>query len=338
MTKSKKPKLRFRFRRHHSERPLHKRVALHPLSIFLVLCAGVLIVASTWRAGADTLEVTAKVPAPLPAGPAIITSPHDQDHLTETPITVAGTCPDNTYVKLYRDDVFSGVSQCVGGHFSISTSLADGANKLQAKVYNITDDEGPASAPIIVYYDRPVTPTPSAPTGQAPPVTSTPSGSGAISGTGNGPLVITGDYQYQAHYTGQPFSWKFQVSGGARPYTITITWGDGETTTFQSQDGILNLSHAYKKGGDYQPILHVTDADGATVQLQLSAVVKDWPIIAVTTMPFGAEIERYLWALWPAYLAILLMLASFWLGELEVVHYIWMDKVRGKRRHKRRHV
>lgn len=297
-----------------------------------MLCGGVLIVASTWRASADTIQVSAKVAAPLPSGPAIITSPHDQDHLTATPVTVVGTCPDNTYVKLYRDDAFSGVAQCEGGHFGISTSLSVGANKLQARVYNITDDEGPTSASITVYYVLPVT-TPNTPAAQTPPPASTPTGSGT---SGGGPLSVTGDYNYQMHYAGQPFAWKFQVNGGVGPYTITITWGDGETTTFQSTDGLLNLMHAYKKGGEYQPMLHVTDATDATIQLQLSAIVKDWPFVAVTTVPFAADIERYLWALWPAYLAILLMLVSFWLGELEVVHFIWADKIRSKRR-KRRH-
>jgi hypothetical protein len=319
MKKSKKPKLRFRFRRHRSERPLHKRLALHPLSIFVMLCAGVLIAASTWRASADTIEVGAKVAAPLPTAPAVITSPHNQQHVTEAPIDVVGTCPDNSYVELYREDAFSGVAQCESGSFTIQTSLSDGGNQLQVKVYNITDDEGPTSPAITAYYDQ----------AAASPNAPIPSSTGTSSGGDVTPLVVAGDYKYQLHYAGDPFSWKLQVNGGVGPYGVTVTWGDGEETTYQSADGILNLSHVYKKGGDYQPIVRITDANGTVVLLQLSAIVKDTPLVAVTTLPFAADVGRYLGVLEPTYIAIGLMVVSFWLGELEVTHYV-LRKIWGR--------
>lgn len=330
--KTKKPKFSLRFRRHRSERPFHKRLALHPFSIFVLVCVGVLLVASTWRASADTIDVSAKVAAPLPTAPAVITSPQDQQHVTEATIAVIGTCPDNTYVKLYRGGAFSGVAQCESGHFTIQTSLSVGANQLQARVYNITNDEGPVSPPITVYYD-PTTPTPAPNTSSEPP--SNPASPGSPSSGNAPPLVISGDYTYQMHYTGDPFTWKLQATGGVGPYTVKVTWGDGEVTTFQSNDGILNLSHAYKKGGDYQPLVRITDANGTVVLLQLSAIVKEMPLVAVTTLPFATDIGRYLWVLEPAYVVLGLMVVSFWLGELEVTHYV-LRKIWGKPRRQRR--
>jgi hypothetical protein len=323
MKKSKKPELSFRFRRHRSERPLHKRLALHPLSIFVMLCAGVLIAASTWRASADTIDVGAKVAAPLPPKSAIITSPHDQQHVTEVPIDVVGTCPDDSYVELYRESAFSGVAQCESGNFTIQTSLFEGVNQLQARVYNITDDEGPMS-PSITIYSQAVT-SPNAPSESSPNSSS----ASASSGGDVAPLVVAGDYKYQLHYAGDPFSWKLQVNGGVGPYSVTVTWGDGEETTYQSADGVLNLSHIYKKGGDYQPIVRITDANGTVVLLQLSAIVKDTPLVAVTTLPFAADVGRYLGVLEPTYIAIGLMVVSFWLGELEVTHYV-LHKIWGR--------
>jgi hypothetical protein len=115
-----------------------------------------------------------------------------------------------------------------------------------------------------------------------------------------------------------------------------VNWGDGQTTIFESSDGVLNLRHAYQKGGNYQPIVQVTDSGGAFTTLQLSAVAKERPAIIAATSPFMDEIARYLWLLWPVYLVILLMLISFWLGEIEVAHYIWTHRFRRKHS-KRRH-
>ncbi len=294
------------------------------------------MVVSTWRANADTIEVTAKVSAPLPAAPAVITSPIDQQHVTDAVIDVLGVCPDNSYVVLQRNGVFSGVAQCENGHFTIRTSLSPGANQLQARVFNSTDDEGPASLPITVYYD------------QAQPGRNTPGGTSSLpannnvgqpqasGGSGGPPLSITGDYHYQILYTGDPFTWNLQVSGGKGPYSVAITWGDGQTTMFKTNDGALRLSHIFDRSGNFQPIVEVTDSSGVLAMLQLSTVVKEHPIVGANIIPFADDIQRYLIILWPAYVAILLMLVSFWLGEMEIVRYAWRQKVRHRSlRHRR---
>jgi len=152
---AKKARAHTAHKRTNRKRPIHKRVLLHPITAFLLLCVGVLVAGSTFRGQAATYDVTAKVPAPALTSPAVITSPSDQAHLTASIVTVEGTCPSESYVNLYRDDAFSGSDVCSGGYFHIQTSLSLGVNGLQTRVFNYTDDEGPGAALIHVYYDLP---------------------------------------------------------------------------------------------------------------------------------------------------------------------------------------
>src|SRR5688572_10659070 len=197
--------------RHPRKRPFHKRVALHPVNILLFLCVGVVLTISTLQANAETIEVTATVPAPLPTAPAIITSPKDQDRLTTSSIQVLGTCPaDSAYVTLHRNGVFSGVGQCESGGFQIQTTLTIGANELWARVYNFTNNEGPVSAPITVYYDPP-TPTPPIPEPPLPEAPFPVSPRPPAAPVGREPLVVTTEYKYQTHFTGGTFEWRLQL-------------------------------------------------------------------------------------------------------------------------------
>jgi hypothetical protein len=127
--------------------PKSQKRRLHlpwPFVSFILLSIGVLLLGWTFQTTADNIHVTAKVSAPLPAGPATITSPGDGSRFSDVPITVSGTCPTDTYIKLYRNDFFSGTAICTtDGNFTLDTDLFPGMNKLQARVYNLTDDEGP---------------------------------------------------------------------------------------------------------------------------------------------------------------------------------------------------
>ncbi|MGC1177040.1 MAG: hypothetical protein WA843_03120 [Candidatus Saccharimonadales bacterium] len=157
-------------RRLRRNRPLHHRLFLHPASLLLLLCVGVLLGGLTFRTAADTIVVTGKVLAPLPPTAATLDSPADQTHFTSRPITVTGTCPENTYVKLLRNGNLSGVAICGGGvtTYAIQTDLSLGTNVLVAQVYNVTDQPGPPSTSITVFYDTPPQPPPPVP--NPPPV------------------------------------------------------------------------------------------------------------------------------------------------------------------------
>jgi len=129
----------------------------------ILLCAGVLIIGATIRSFAVSYTVTATVTAQIPSQPAIINEPAPQQHFTNAQAAVSGTCPPHTYVKLFRNTVFSGISQCPSGSFQIQTSLSPGANQLSVQVYNTTDQAGPASSPMTVHYDQTQALAPAAP-------------------------------------------------------------------------------------------------------------------------------------------------------------------------------
>ncbi|HSX00456.1 MAG TPA: hypothetical protein VLH38_05460 [Patescibacteria group bacterium] len=148
-----------------ARRPLHKRILLHPVTVMVLLCAGVLILGTAIRIFAVSYTVTATVSAQIPTQPAVIGAPITQQHFALAQTVVSGSCPPNSYVKLFRNAAFSGVSQCVASAFRIQTSLSDGANQLDAQVYNITDQAGPASAPVTIYYDQTTAVPAAAPTG-----------------------------------------------------------------------------------------------------------------------------------------------------------------------------
>lgn len=227
---------------------------------------------------ADTLQVTATVSAPLPPGPAIITYPHDQDHFTSPNVTVLGTCPSDTYVELDRNGIFSGVAFCISNTFTIPITLLPGASQLKARVFNITNDEGPQSPAITVYYDLPqppvTPPTQSQPTISTPPTLKTPSLGLPLSPYIE-PLLATSHYSYFTRLTGQPWNWDISIMGGTSPYTMTINWDDQTTSTFPHLTASPRITHTYAKAGLYHPLITITDTNGTVAVLQLLAVVKN---------------------------------------------------------------
>jgi hypothetical protein len=193
-------------------RRLHKRFLLHPITAFGLLCLGVFIVGMTIKVTASSYQVAARVPAaPLTEG-SVISSPVDGATVTAVPITVIGTCPTDSYVKLIRNGVFSGVAWCDNGGFSIQTDLSVGENSLVAQDYNITDDAGPASGGILITYTLPVVGKTGGTTGSNVPNGST---------SNSLPLLITADFSFHAFDLGSKFSWPLQISGGKAPYSVT---------------------------------------------------------------------------------------------------------------------
>jgi len=227
---------------------------------------------------ADTIQVTATVPAALPSGPAIITYPHDQDHFTSPVVTVLGTCPDDTYVELDRNGIFSGVALCINNTFTIPITLLPGANQLEARVFNLTNNEGPQSPAITVYYDLPqppvTPPTQPQPTISTPTILKTPTLGLPLSPYIE-PLLVTSHYSYLTRFTGQSWSWNISIMGGISPYKMTINWDDQTTSTFPHLTTGPRITHTYAKAGLYHPLITITDTNGTVAVLQLLAVVKN---------------------------------------------------------------
>ena len=321
-----------------ARRPIHKKLLLHPAAIFILLCVGVLLLASSWNAAADggtdtaSWTVHGKVPAPPLTEPGKATSVTNGQHFSVTPVEISGTCPDDSYVKVYRNDIFAGVAICINQTFDPMVDLVPGENDIQVHVFNITDDEGPLSDPVVVYYDPPLPVTDNSSSGSS----SSSSGQTPAQAAQN-PFLITSDYSYRGYLPKQTIEWQINTAGGTPPYGFTIKWGDGRESTYvQKSAGSLDIKHAYSRSGNYVIGVSGTDSDGNSSYLQLMAIVSGPPLqfFGTTSGPLSQAssfTQRWLWAAWPAYLVLILMTLSFWLGERQELRLL-----RPKKRTRRR--
>ncbi len=300
-----------------------------PYIVFIFLCIGVLLSGWTFQASAADLTVTAKLPAPALSEPAIITNPTDGTHFTEAPVTVSGTCPDDSYVKIYRNDFFSGSAICdnTTNIFSLQIDLFPGANVLKAQDFNITDDAGPSSPTVTVYYDVPVAPNPpetTSPEEGTPEAESTPSASSANPAM---PFIVKTNFNYQGFSVGQIVQWQLEASGGYPPYAINVDWGDGTNSVVsRSKEGKFNIDHIYKKQGTGPKNSYIIKASGADSAknkafVQFFVIINPSKLgaIVANTLPTSPVKNNWLLLAWPAYLVLLLMITSFWLGERQEV-------------------
>ena len=222
---------------------------------------------------AESVTVTAKVPAQIPSMPAVITSPVDQQDFDAQVITVNGTCPpEGAYITLLRNSISSGIAPCTSGNFELSLSLIKGANQLQAIVYNSTDDQGPASNIVTVYYTIPY---PLPPPVQSFPILPTPSVPiQPVNPSRITPLTLEYHYTYQVRDVGQGWNWSISLQGGLAPYTCSVDWGDGQHEELDpTADLTLVLHHTYKHTGSFTPVVLCRDRVGAEAVIQLLAIV-----------------------------------------------------------------
>lgn len=314
----------------------------------IVLCVGVFLASWTRTVTADQYTVNVRVPGPAPAIPATIDSPITGSNFqgSDLPIAAKGTCPANTYVALYRNNVFSGVVLCdVDNKWEITTTLFPGTNQLIARDYSMTDVPGPDSNLVIVTYVLPYTPPP---TGGGTSSSSGSSGSGGSRSTRiyTNPLLLKADYQIHGYYINTPAPLGFNLSGGTAPYAVNVEWGDSKhDLIIRQREGNISLTHTYKDAGEYRGSyvvkISVSDADGNTSYLQLMSIINNPPdsakasstiggvIPGITDSPNGLfsglhsdEFGRLVKFVWPSYAMVVLMLVSFWLGERREYLYL----------------
>lgn len=314
-----------------------KRLGIaYPVIFFILLCVGVYLALMTFGVKAADIAVTARIDGEPVTSPAVITSPAEGTHFTAVPITVTGTCPANAaYVKIFRNSVMAGSAICqLDNTFSLQISLVPGANTLIAHVFNITDDEGPASAPIHVVYDVPVPPTPPASGGGS---SGSPSSGGSTGGSGSSanPFVITTPFIYKGYYINDTVEWPVEISGGTAPYAFNINWGDGDNSVIsrKNADG-FNITHKYTKAGGYKGSYNITiqasDSEGNYAYMQFFVIVSDKNDNRVTGTgniynkppPTLDNLRSWLKIAWPMYLALMIMAICFKLGEKEELEII----------------
>lgn len=273
----------------------------------LLLVAGLLLLtytASAWeRPGpsAESVGISGIVPGKPPTSAATILTPTDGQRFSQTPITVAGTCPKDALVEVFKNDIFAGSAICTSeGTFSFQIDLLIGANTLIARVYDALNQQGPDSNKVTVYYDAIAT--------QGAPLTSL--------NFGGPQLIINTDAVFRGSFPNKEMSIPIDVIGGRAPFAINVQWGDSNNKVISRPDNsTFRVSHTYQKAGTFQLSIQATDADGRVAFLTVASIVNGQPDPATTAVANAKTTTNSLLMLWPLYAATFAVVVSFWLGE-----------------------
>lgn len=253
----------------------------HFFKMTAMICTLLFLLSFGARAGADSLTVTATVPAPLPSLPALITSPVNGEHVDTNEITVQGTCSNDTaYVEIYRNNTFAGADLCTNGTFSLVITLIPGANILQAKPFSSTAGEGPRALSLTIYYDIPEPPPlrsqPLPQESRPPPFVFSPQVR-VKDGSTFDALFITIPQTYTIYRPGERISWLLRVYGGTAPFVSEVDWGDEQRSRQEFHTTTYLLDHTYDRPGYYLVKITATDSYDNRASLQLLVIVKGEP-------------------------------------------------------------
>lgn len=284
----------------------HEHTSYVPLGV-LLLVVGLSLIAYTAAASspgpeAGSVSLTGVVPGKAPTVAATITAPKDQQRSSASPVTFTGTCPVDTLVEIYKNDIFAGSTNCsTAGSFSIEVDLLFGENIIIARVYDALNQPGPDSAPRTVFYDV------------------LPAQSGALTPLdfGGTQLLLNTDAVFRGSFPGHELSVPIDILGGTPPYAVNVQWGDSTNKVIpRNSNETFKASHTYNKPGTYQISIQATDAAGRVAFITVASIVNGQPTseTAGGTTPSGSEPNQLL-VLWPLYTSAIGILGSFWLGE-----------------------
>lgn len=248
---------------------------------------------------AGSIGMSGIVPGKAPTTAATIAKPTNGQRFTTTPIEVSGTCPENTLVEIFKNDIFAGSTPCSeNGTYILEIDPLYGQNTLIARVYDALNQPGPDSVAVTIFYDV------------------LPAQSGPIKSLdfGGAQLLLNTDAVFRGVFPDKEMSVPIDILGGTAPYAVNIQWGDSNNKVISRSDNVsFRATHAYTKPGIYQISLQATDAEGRVAFLTVAAIVNGQPdpAVAATTTPNTPQ----LLALWPLYAAMVAVVISFWLGE-----------------------
>lgn len=271
-------------------------VAAFPLSFYTVEAA-------TPYTGpeAGSIGLTGIVKGKPPTTAAQITAPPNGQHFSTSPATVAGTCPKETLVEIFKNDIFAGSTACSSsGSFTLDVDLLFGQNTLIARVYDALNQPGPDSNKVIVYYDV------------------LPSQASAINSLdfGGTQMLLNTDAVFRGSFPNQEMSMPIDIIGGTPPYAINIQWGDATNKVVSRSDNTsFSVAHVYKKAGTYQITVQGSDGNGRVAFLTVAAIINGQPDVATAVASTKTDMLSRLIVLWPLYTSTVAILVSFWLGE-----------------------
>lgn len=284
----------------------HEHTAYFPLVVLLLVVGMFLTTFSVnaWdRPGpaAGSIGISGIMPGKPPTQGATITTPTNGQSFTQTPVIISGTCPVNTLLEIFKNDIFAGSTVCNSDStFKLEIDLLAGQNLLVAKVYDALNQAGPDSNTITITY------TPS-----------TTGASGISSLNFGGPqLLINTDAVFRGAFPNKEMSIPVDIIGGRAPYAVNIQWGDSTNKVISRPDNAsFRAAHTYAKAGTYQLSIQATDADGRVAFLTVASIVNGQPDPEVSAISNANQTTSLLLALWPLYAAIFAMTISFWIGE-----------------------
>ncbi|MEO7617855.1 MAG: hypothetical protein ABIS59_03360 [Candidatus Saccharibacteria bacterium] len=246
--------------------------------------------------GPGSFSVTAVVSGPRPSTPATISSPTNGQTFQDNPITISGSCPSKTLVKIFTNGIFVGSAICdASGHFKLQSDLVIGKNELTALPFNANNQSGPESSAISVTLNFP---------------------NGGLGFSQQ--LLLQSSNFYRGALPGEEITWPLEIIGGVSPYAVNFNWGDSKDDLLtRPQAGPFELKHTYQKVGGYLGtyplIVKVTDAAGNHAFLQLTSIVNS-PKGAASNAT-ALTITPNFKFIWPLWIVLLFMILSFWFGE-----------------------
>lgn len=290
---------------HHSGilRP-HEHTSYLPLGLIL-LAVGFILLAYTASAASPppqggSIGISGVMPGKAPTIAATIQKPVNGQRFSSTPVPVSGTCPADTLVEVYKNDIFAGSTPCSpGGTYTLDIDLLIGQNILVARVYDALNQAGPDSNAVTVFYDA------------------LPTQTGALTPLdfGGDQLLLNTDAVFRGVFPEKELGVPLDIIGGTPPYAINVQWGDSTNKVIPRNDNLtFNATHTYKKPGTYQISIQATDASGRVAFLTVAAIVNGQPAIANSTTVPAATTNKLL-VLWPLYVGSFAVVISFWLGE-----------------------
>lgn len=280
----------------------HEHTSYMALALLLVVVGVALTIYSVAGASPGPQEgsigLTGIVPGVPPSTAAHINSPTTGSHFNTSPITVSGTCPQNTVVEIFKNDIFTGSTACSSGTFTIQVDLLFGKNDLIARAYDSLNQAAPDSNTVTVFYD--ILPP------QAGPL--------SVFNFGT-QLLLNTDAVYRGVFPGKEFTMPIDILGGTPPYAVNVQWGDANNKVVPRPDNLLfRVPHTYNKAGVYQISIQATDSRGRVAFLGVAAIVNGQPA-AEATGTATTSTPNQLLLLWPVYTSAIAIVVSFWLGE-----------------------
>ncbi len=260
------------------------------LALSLLSWAPVTQAASTDPIQQGSVGLEGTVPTTPPTTGATISFPTNGQTFTSLPINVTGICPDGLLVKLFKNGVFAGSTQC-DGSFTITTDLFSGQNELIARVYDALDQAGPDSNKVTVTFND------------------------TSFGAQGSRVTLTSNFAKRGANPSETLTWPIVISGGTAPYAVSVDWGDGETQLIsQAIPGAFDIQHVYNAPGIFNILIKASDATGATAFLQVVGVANG-PLSQENTAAEEGAIIRTIIIWWPLLIAVPMLLISFFLGR-----------------------